>query len=350
MSIKNVGVALIALASSSVLALGVFAQGRGQVNVVSWGGVFQDAQRKAIFEPFAKSTGVRVVEGVGPQIERSRAEVASGKPGFDMTATNEAFFRIGLEQNLWMPIDYSKFDAETLKQLPASTRHKFGVASLIDTDVIAFNTKAFEGKSQPSGYKDFWNMGNFAGKRALPWCDVGTTALPEAALLADGVPVDKLYPLDIPRAVKKLKELAPSVIWWRDFAQVGQLIANGEASMGMAPNGRIQVLIDGGAPLKIDWNQTRYTYNIWYVLKGAPNAENAMRLIAYASRADVQAQMAKLSGYAPSNPAALPLLDEATARKMATYPDNAKHIFRKDEGWWKENRAKWVDACKAGLM
>jgi len=32
------------------------------VVVDSWGGIFQDAQRKAMFEPFTEKTGIKVVE------------------------------------------------------------------------------------------------------------------------------------------------------------------------------------------------------------------------------------------------------------------------------------------------
>ena len=48
----------------------------------------------------------------------------------------------------------------------------------------------------------------------------------------------------IDRAIKKLKELAPNVVWWRDINQVGQYIATGEATMGIGPGGRFQILIE----------------------------------------------------------------------------------------------------------
>ena len=44
------------------------------------------------------------------------------------------------------------------------------------------------------------------------------------------------------------------------------------------------------------------------------------------------------------------VLDEATGKKMPTYPDNLKVQFRKNEQWWKDNRAKWVQACQATMM
>ncbi len=36
--------------------------------------------------------------------------------------------------------------------------------------------------------------------------------------------------------------------------------------MAMAPTNRIQALIDQGAPLQIVWNQSQWTFDVWYVL------------------------------------------------------------------------------------
>ena len=323
----------------------------GEVAIVSWGGSYQEAQKKAYFEPFSQATGIKVIEGTGPQIERTRAEVASGAPGFDLVVTNQAFNLIGVEQGLWIPIDYSKFDKAVLDAIPADYRQEYGVGSIVYSEGIVFSTQAFPaGSAEPSGYADFWNVEKFPGKRAMPWCDVATYPLPEAALLADGVPADQLYPIDIDRAVRKLKELSPHVVWWQDINQAGQLVTSGEATMGIAPSGRVQNLINSGAPLKIDWTQSRYTFDVWYVLKGAANAENAMKFIAFASTPQPQADMARLSGNAPTNSDAFELLDDEIARRMPTYPENFAKQFKKDEAWWKENRTTWAEACKAGLM
>ena len=47
-----------ALAALSVTAATGFAE--GTVTIASWGGSYQDAQSKALFEPAAKSTGIEV--------------------------------------------------------------------------------------------------------------------------------------------------------------------------------------------------------------------------------------------------------------------------------------------------
>jgi putative spermidine/putrescine transport system substrate-binding protein len=127
------------------------------------------------------------------------------------------------------------------------------------------------------------------------------------------------------------------------------LVANGDAVMSLAANGRAQDLIDKGAPLKIVWNEARRTFDVMVVLKGSPNVVDAMKFIAYASRPEPQAQLARETGYAPTNNDAYKVLDDATAKKMVTYPENSKGTFQKDESWWQANGDKWVETCSAAL-
>jgi hypothetical protein len=49
------------------------------------------------------------------------------------------------------------------------------------------------------------------------------------ALLADGVPADKVCPFDLDRAFKKLDQIKPHIkVWWTQGNQSQQLIRDGE--------------------------------------------------------------------------------------------------------------------------
>ncbi|MCO5089780.1 ABC transporter substrate-binding protein [Bosea sp. (in: a-proteobacteria)] len=318
--------------------------------IVTWGGSLGDQLREVLFRPFTAQTGIRIREDTGPQIERSRAEVQSGKPSYDTTATNLAFFLIGEAQNLWEPIDYTKFDPRDLEALPADVRLPNGIGAYVYAHGMSFSAKAFpEGKPQPNSWADFWDVAKFPGKRTLADCGSATRPVPEAALLADGVPMDKLYPIDIPRAAKKLKELAPHVVWWKNPNQPGQFLATGEVTMAMAPTNRIQALIDQNVPLKIVWNQSQWTFDIWYILRGARNSAAASRFFAFASQPEQQAKFAAVSAMAPTNPRAIDLIKPEVARTLPTSPENFKVMYKKNEAWWEANREKWTEACLAAL-
>ena len=46
------------------------------------GGSYQDALREAIFKPFEKTTGIKVIEATGPTLAKLRAMITSGNPEF----------------------------------------------------------------------------------------------------------------------------------------------------------------------------------------------------------------------------------------------------------------------------
>src|SRR5690606_373819 len=89
----------------------------------------------------------------------------------------------------------------------------------------------------PTTWADFWNVKDFPGKRTLP--DVPSMVLP-VALLADGVPMDKLFPLDIDRAFRSLEKIRDHVsVWWTAGSQPPQLLQDKEVSYAMTYSGRV---------------------------------------------------------------------------------------------------------------
>ena len=328
------------------------AQQAGKIVYVGIGGPTQEAIRKSLFEPFTKETGIQVVEDTGLGAERVQAEVQSGHPTVDFLTIGTGAYLTLLSKELLAPIDYKYYDPEDIKSMPENVRLKFAVGSVYNSLGMAFSTAAFpDGKPQPSSWADFWDVKKFPGKRTMPFCGTleGSWPIAEAALLADGVPADKLYPLDFQRAVKKLKELAPNVIWWKNTSQPGQYMVSKEAVMDLDSVGRTNKLIEGGAPLRYVWNGAQMFGDKWIVLKGAPNYDNTMKFLAFAARPKPQSELAKLIGYAPSNPRAYQFLDAAEARKLVTHPDNVKQTWPSNPTFWAENVAKWTEICLGGL-
>ena len=72
--------------------------------------------------------------------------------------------------------------------------YKYGVVNYMFSTVMAWDTARV--KAKPT-LADFFDLKKYPGKRMLR---KNSQAMVEMALLADGVPKDKLYPLDVPRA------------------------------------------------------------------------------------------------------------------------------------------------------
>ena len=121
----------------------------------------------------------------------------------------------------------------------------------------------------PQSWADFWDVKKFPGTRSL------YNNAPRAlafALLADGVPPDKLYPMDIDRAFKKLDQIKPHIkVWWTQGNQSQQLIRDGEVDMMAIWNARASELAAQGVPVELVWNGADVGITMWGVAKGAPN-------------------------------------------------------------------------------
>src|SRR5205823_2462578 len=78
------------------------------------------------------------------------------------------------------------------------------------------------GGTQPKSWADWWDVKKFPGARSMRDHPVDNL---EFALIADGVAMDKLYPLDVDRAFKKLDQIKPHVnVWWSTGQQPAQLL------------------------------------------------------------------------------------------------------------------------------
>ena len=173
----------------------------------------------------------------------------------------------------------------------------------------------------------------YPGKRALyKWPSPGVL---ELALLADGVPADTLYPLDLDRAFKKLDTIKKDIVWWGGGAQSQQLLASGEVSMGQFWNGRIHALQEDGAPVGVSWKQNLVMADILVVPKGSKNKAAAMKFLANASSAKGQADFSNLTAYAPVNIDSVQRLDSVLAPNLPTA--YAKDQITLDFAYWAKN-------------
>src|SRR5262249_1062354 len=145
--------------------------------------------------------------------------------------------------------------------------------------VIAYRKDKFP-NGGPASWADFWDTTKFPGPRSLQ--QYAARILP-IALLADGVAIDKLYPLDADPAFKALDRSKPaSRVWWTQGPQSQQLLRDGEMDVIGIWNGRIQELMDQGSATDFSWNQAEIDRAYWVVAKGTPRAELARKYIATA--------------------------------------------------------------------
>lgn len=333
-------------------------KGTGEVVITSGGGTWEDAQKKAFFEPFTRDTGIKVVL-VPEDHAKLLASVKLGQPEADITSVPGGALAGFVSKNAVEEMDYGFFDKNTLANMPDAMKNKYGVGALLYSITVAFNTKKYpDGGKQPKNWVDFYNVKEFPGPRTLPKCEkLVDGGLLEGAIMGDGVPADKVYPIDMDRAFAKVAEIKPYVSrWWVAGADAPQSLIDGEVDIAAAYNGRIFGAKQEGAPLSLSWDQSLLQYDYWVVMKGSPNKENAEKFLAYISRAQPQATFAEAISYGPVNNEAFKLVPKELLDILPGAPELAKKQLFQNYDWWNtagpDGRTNWdvaLERCVALL-
>lgn len=330
----------IAICAVTVLALTMAAcsgeesdASAGEVLVYDGGGAWGDAQRKAFFEPFEEETGIKVVPVAGDAPAALRTTIESGAPSMDVMDITPFDLAGWSAADLVEAIDYDSWTAVDRDDFEPYPAEKNGVPSLIFATQIAYDQKTVD--AAIDDWAQFWDTAGIPGKRTMGNGSFISTGIFEAALLADGVPREKLYPLDIDRAFKKLDEIKPDILkFWESGAESAQLLADGQVVAAAAWNGRVDSLQAEDSDIKSTWNDAILTVDYWVIPKGAPNSENAQKFIEFAARPDRQASFAEAITYAPTNPAAY---DEISAERQAVLPTSPEYedavVVASNEFW-----------------
>ncbi len=318
----------------------------GQVLVRTPGGAYEDAWRKAAWEPFAAETGIQIVP-IATNAAKIQAMVESGNIELDILDSGELVALILQRRGALERLDTGRFTRTNLADIDPVNEYYTG--NIVYATVLGYNTEVFA-SGHPTSWREFWDVGRFPGPRTLEDAAAEFPNL-EQALLADGVAMDQLYPLDLDRAFKSLSEIRRSVIkWWDSGAVAAQLLADKQAVLGSIWNGRIQVPIDQGAPLAIEWNQAQQIRQTIAMLKGAPNLDNAYKYMDYVLTPQVQARFAALIPYGPANRKAFEYIDARVAAQLPTAPDKVKNTFVTNMQWWLENQQRVSDRWQEFLI
>ncbi|MGY4501409.1 putative spermidine/putrescine transport system substrate-binding protein [Bradyrhizobium sp. GM24.11] len=236
--------------------------------------------------------------------------------------------RSGSKQGFWEKLDTSLFDIGDLIVAP----HEDSVTYEIFSGGIGWNPSKFGPGKYPTTFAEFLDLQKFPGRRAL-------RAIPniamEVALLGDGVAPKNLYPLDIDRAFKALDRIKPSVASWvKTTPQTISLLQTGEVDFCYTYSNRVKATNEpgGGVPLAFSFEQTQVFPSDLAVLKGARNKENAMKLVAYYLRPEVQANVMNETGLTPVSKKAGSMMS-AEARKWQPDLNNPNNVMSDTEYW-----------------
>lgn len=324
------GAAVTALGTSLGLLKAPRARASVPVVVTDPGGEWQVAAKDAFYTPYQQQTGTTLEIGTRPSLAlgQIKAMVDAHNVQWDVTDLADYLMYRGGKSGLLEPIDYKGVDTTGMLK---DALMPYGVGLDAYATIMSYSTKKWESGQGPKNWAEFWDVKKFPGRRAMSGIGYGPL---EFALLADGVPPDKIYPIDVKRALAKMSEIRPHIyVWWTTGAQQAQLMQDGEVDLIQGWNGRLWAGISQGAPFHLEWNQGMYQWEGWVIPKGAAQADAAMKFIAFSMKPKQQAIFAEHLAYGPSNSGAFQSIPPARREILPTYAVNRKRLFRADAEW-----------------
>ena len=338
--------AAIGLAAPAIWT-GQRAFGADTITVGDVGGAPGDAIRKSFCEPFEKETGIRAVSVAAAADPTTQFKLLVDTKTFiwDVSMLTQAHVAyLSKPKDYLEPLDIGPNEVPGI--IPGMlTNNWFGFS--VFATLLAYRTDKFP-TNGPNDWADFWNVEKFPGRRALY---KGVAGMLECALMADGVPANKLYPIDVDRAFKMLDKIKPHInVWWTSGAQNTQILQSGEVDMTDTWGARAFAAIEGGAPVQMVWTQGLYSTDGWSIPKGTPRADLARKFVRFCMKPEQQAIYSNTVANAPSNQLAYQFIKPERAKVLATSPENIKGLAPTDNLWWAQNRAKTVERFNDWLL
>lgn len=316
-----------------------------QLNVAAYGGVINDYLTKDFGEPFAARTGIKVNFGSNASLALAKLQVAAGSPSqWDITELTGSEYVEAIKQNLILPFDYSIVNASNL--VPGY-KESHGVKFSSYMFAMAWDQRKIPDDKAPKTWAEFWDTTKYPGKRSLDANLTDGSSL-EVALLADGVPVDKLYPLDVERGLKSFEKLGRNnIIWYTANQEPIQQLTSGAVSLATVFHGRILLANKGGAQLAFTPAYSSVSGNYLTVIRTTGQPKEAFELINFIlSDPQAGANYMKDTNYAVPDAAAFPLLPKSVQDILPTSPAMRDKVFFKNDAWWAENLGPTVQRFK----
>lgn len=315
------------------------------------GGALGEAERKAYWDGFEKLTNWKV-QNVAPSANPPdvEAQVQSGDPQFDVFETKSgANAVLEQQQGLLEPLDPKLFGPIFAKFPKGYLHSTHWLEYTKSTGILIWNTKRWpKSGKHPTDITDLFNTKDFPGKRCL-YKFLNATGTLEYPLLADGVTKDKLWPLDVDRALKKLDTIRNDIVWWTGGAQSVQLVLDGECDMGVTWHGRAANLFkqDPNTPLGVVWKNAEVGNAPFAIVKGTKRVKAAQAALAYAYTPNNMCTLLNTLGYG------VPMEESCLtdfAKTWAVTADKISLILPVDNDWYLKNYVSATDKFNAWLQ
>lgn len=238
--------ARVLLTAGAIAGLASVAQAQTRLTVATYGGNWGEAQKACILDPFAKSSGVQVIQETSVStVTYNKLKQQKGNPAIDIAWIDGGISELAAADEVVAIIDPAK--VASIAGLINEAVYKNGKGEIYALSTgfyalgIAYNSK--EIKSAPTSWWDLWGP-EYAGKVTLP-SPVNAAGIPFFSHL---IGLTGGTPEDPKAAVEKLKQLKVSSFY--DASGVAQAaLQSGEAIAAAYYNTAAWGIADKGVPI-----------------------------------------------------------------------------------------------------
>ncbi len=325
--------------------------------LVSTGGAFSAAVRKAWLEPLKDKFGINIVDDSPlPSAAQIRAVAETGNYIYDAVDIGTGFAARLLETDSLDPWDMSIVDLRDWVEATTVIGPYVAGGGITWALTLGYNSDVYPGDSGPKSWADFFDLEGFPGPRALRG-KIGDGAQLQIMRLARNPEL-----LETDEGRKSLQQISDAVIdddyawfagwvdeagndivFWEQGSQPPEMLIAGDVNMSTAWNGRIWDAAQQGAPLKICWECGYFVgTGGWVIPKGLAEAEPegyllANLIAAWASFPENNARFQQFISFGPANTRAPehfvgPEYD-AVREELPTSTRNLPYAVFFDEKW-----------------
>lgn len=294
-----------------------------QVIIGNYGGDTEEARQKVFWTPFEEKTGVQVISADAGSLA---VPMLQGEIPAKWDAVH------GSIQESYAAQLYGKKKLPTLPKvawedlvLPKKFQPYMWQSFFLGY-VPGIVEGTFSG-TQPVTWADFFDTKKFPGKRAWP-AEYFTGGTMEAALFADGVEPDEIYPIDYERATAKIAGIFDDLVIYTEYAQSQTFLTSKTASMSFAPNGLWKELEDKGVKMQILWDAPAILdTNGMNIMPEAPNLDAVEALAAFCNQPQLQAEFAEITNYGPPTKEAFEHLTPEQEEALPNSPQRKNKFY-----------------------
>lgn len=315
--------------------------------VLTWqttGGPATEKEKEAFQDPYTAESGVAFENVSSPTaVNQVTTMVETGNVIWDIVHIG-SYVSEQYCGELFEEIEYPEVDDELYPEgsvnACAKPISKFAYA-------FAYNASIYTDEV-PTKIDDFFDVERFPGNRVVNGNN--PRGLIEAALVADGVDPEELFPLDVERALAKLDTVKEHLIFAPTLTALQQNIVDEQATMTITLTGRLGSIYDSGADLAPVWDFTTWDFDALLIPKGSPNVDAAREAILFAMQPEQSIRYAEVGGTTPvRSDIDITTIDYSDTHRLFQPFLNADQgtLVLQNPQWWAENSATTNEAYVA---